>query len=51
VDNLVQELKVVMFLVGARNVEELQGVPALIMGRTAEWLRLRGFSVEEYAER
>jgi isopentenyl-diphosphate delta-isomerase len=51
VDNLVQELKVVMFLVGAKSVEELQGVPALIMGRTAEWLRLRGFSVEEYAER
>jgi len=51
VDNLVQELRVVMFLVGAKSVDELRRAPALIMGRTAEWLSLRGFSVEEYATR
>ncbi|MBN2334095.1 type 2 isopentenyl-diphosphate Delta-isomerase [Candidatus Bathyarchaeota archaeon] len=51
VDNIVQELKVVMFLVGAKNVAELQQVPALIMGRTAEWLGLRGFDVSKYADR
>ncbi|OGD52421.1 type 2 isopentenyl-diphosphate Delta-isomerase [Candidatus Bathyarchaeota archaeon RBG_13_60_20] len=51
VDNLVQELRVVMFLVGAKSVAELRRAPALIMGRTAEWLSLRGFSVEEYAAR
>lgn len=51
VDNIVQELRVVMFLVGAKNVEELRNVPALVMGRTAEWLRLRGFNPEVYARR
>ena len=51
VDNLVQELRVVMFLVGAKDLRELRKVPTLILGRTAEWLRLRGFSVEEYARR
>ena len=51
VDHIVQELRVVMFLVGARNLEELRRVPVLIMGRTAEWLRLRGISVEGYASR
>jgi isopentenyl-diphosphate delta-isomerase len=51
VDNIIQEFKVVMFLVGAKNVEELRKVPVLILGRTAEWLRLRGFDVLEYANR
>jgi len=40
-----------MFLVGARNLEELKHVPVLILGRTAEWLRLRGINVEDYARR
>ncbi|MFH2112180.1 MAG: type 2 isopentenyl-diphosphate Delta-isomerase [Candidatus Bathyarchaeota archaeon] len=51
VDHIIQELKVVMFLVGARNLEELKHVPVLILGRTAEWLRLRGINVEDYASR
>lgn len=51
VDHIVQELRVVMFLTGARDVEALRNVPALVMGRTAQWLGLRGFDVSRYAER
>ncbi len=51
VDHIIRELKVVMFLTGARDVKELENVPALVMGRTAEWLGLRGFDVSKYAER
>ena len=51
VDHIVQELKVVMFLTGARDVAALRNVPILVMGRTAEWLGLRGFDVSKYAQR
>jgi len=51
VDHIVQELKVVMFLTGARDVAALRNVPIFVMGRTAEWLGLRGFDVSKYAER
>jgi isopentenyl-diphosphate delta-isomerase len=51
VDNIIREIRVTMFLVGARNVFELQKVPVLIMGKTAEWLKIRGFSVDDYARR
>ncbi len=40
-----------MFLVGAENLEELKRAPVLILGRTAEWLRLRGFDPEDYSFR
>ena len=49
VGNILSEFRTVMFLVGARNVEELKRVPAVIMGRTAEWLRLRGFDPEKFS--
>ncbi|MFQ6053285.1 MAG: type 2 isopentenyl-diphosphate Delta-isomerase [Candidatus Bathyarchaeia archaeon] len=48
---IVREFRTVMFLVGARDVEELRQVPVIIMGRTAEWLRLRGFDPEDYVLR
>jgi isopentenyl-diphosphate delta-isomerase len=51
VDFLIQELKVVMFLVGAQNVYELEKKPAVILGRTGEWLKLRGIDVSKYARR
>jgi len=51
VENILLEFRTVMFLVGAENVEELKRVPALIMGRTGEWLRLRGFDPEDYSFR
>jgi len=51
VDHIIREIKVVMFLVGAKNVEELRRVPVVILGRTAEWLGRRGFNVDEYVSR
>ena len=48
---LIKELKSVMFLVGANSVETLQQVPIVVTGKTAEWLRMRGFNLERYAER
>jgi len=48
---LIKELKSVMFLVGADSVETLQQVPIVVTGKTAEWLRMRGFNLERYAER
>jgi hypothetical protein len=40
-----------MFLVGAKNIDELKRVPLTIYGRTGEWLKLRGFELVEYARR
>lgn len=49
VDGIIQEFKVVMFLVGAKNVNELREKPAMILGRTAEWLKLRGIDTSKYS--
>jgi isopentenyl diphosphate isomerase/L-lactate dehydrogenase-like FMN-dependent dehydrogenase len=40
-----------MFLVGAGNVEELKKVPVVVLGRTSEWLRLRGYDLTGLANR
>ena len=48
---LVDELRTAMFLVGAKSVEELKRSPLVITGKTAEWLRCRGFEPEKYAKR
>lgn len=49
--SLMEELRNVMFLVGAEKVEQLAKVPAVVTGKTADWLKARGFSVESYARR
>ncbi|MBT5641665.1 type 2 isopentenyl-diphosphate Delta-isomerase [Candidatus Bathyarchaeota archaeon] len=51
IDHILREIKVVMFLVGAKNVHELGNVPVVVLGRTAEWLKRRGFDVAEYVTR
>jgi len=51
VDNIIREIRVAMFLVGAKNVDELHHVPVLIMGKTGEWLRLRGFNLDGFVDR
>ncbi|MGD2142430.1 MAG: type 2 isopentenyl-diphosphate Delta-isomerase [Candidatus Bathyarchaeota archaeon] len=51
VEDILREFRTVMFLVGARNLEELKQVPVLILGRTAEWLRLRGYDLVRFANR
>jgi isopentenyl-diphosphate Delta-isomerase len=48
---LIEELRNVMFLVGANNVEKLLKAPLVITGKTAEWLKTRGFDIEGYARR
>ena len=48
---LMAELKNVMFLVGAKNIQDLHSTPLLITGKTAEWLKLRGCNIERYAKR
>ena len=48
---LIEELKNSMFLVGADTVQALKEKPVVITGKTAEWLRLRGFNIEIYAKR
>jgi isopentenyl-diphosphate delta-isomerase len=48
---LMDELRNTMFLTGAASVEAIRNVPAVLVGRTADWLRKRGFDVESYARR
>ncbi|UCE44521.1 MAG: type 2 isopentenyl-diphosphate Delta-isomerase, partial [Candidatus Bathyarchaeota archaeon] len=47
---VLEELRSTMFLVGAGSVEGMKGAPAVITGKTAEWLRMRGFHPEIYAK-
>jgi isopentenyl-diphosphate delta-isomerase len=48
---LIDELRNVMFLVSAENLESLAKVPVVISGKTAEWLNIRGFNIKKYAQR
>jgi len=48
---LIEELRNVMFLVGAGSVDTLREVSLVVTGKTAEWLGVRGFNVERYARR
>jgi len=48
---LVGEVRNAMFLVGANSVQKLQKVPVVLTGKTAEWLKVRGFQPEVYARR
>jgi len=48
---LLEELRNAMFLVGADSIQTLMKRPLVITGRTADWLRARGFDVGVYARR
>ncbi len=48
---LIEELRNVMFLVGAEKVDRLTMTPLVITGKTGKWLKTRGFNVEGYARR
>ena len=48
---IIQQLRTSMFLVGAGSTERLKEIPIIVLGRTAEWLKIRGFDVESYARR
>ena len=49
--SLIEELRNTMFLVGAERIEQLANTPVVIRGKTAEWLKTRGFNIESYAKR
>jgi isopentenyl-diphosphate delta-isomerase len=49
--SLIEEMNNAMFLVGADSIPKLQKVPVVLTGKTAEWLRVRGFQPELYARR
>ncbi len=49
--NLIEELRNTMFVVGAENVEQLKKKPIVLMGKTADWLKTRGFDTDGYARR
>ena len=51
IKRLLLEFKITMFLVGAETIGELKLVPVIIFGRTSEWLRLRGFTPEDFSKR
>lgn len=48
---LIAQLKSTMFLIGASSIEKLKRAPLVILGRSAEWLKARGFNPEVYARR
>jgi isopentenyl-diphosphate delta-isomerase len=48
---IVEELRTAMFLVGADSVQKLARAPAIVTGKMAEWLIMRGFQPELYARR
>lgn len=51
IDGMIRELKLAMFLTGSRNIRELRCKPLIILGRTGEWLSLRGLDPGKYARR
>jgi isopentenyl-diphosphate delta-isomerase len=48
---LTAELANTMFLVGADSIQALKKTSLVITGKSAEWLRIRGFNVESYGRR
>lgn len=48
---MISQLRNLMFLTGADSVERLKASPVVLRGKTAEWLRVRGFKPEIYARR
>lgn len=48
---LVEELKVAMFLTGCRTVDELGNAPVVITGKTKEFLEQRGFETSKFARK
>lgn len=48
---MIEELRNTMFLVGATSTQKLREVSVVVTGKTAEWLRVRGFNLELYAKR
>jgi isopentenyl-diphosphate delta-isomerase len=48
---MIEELRNTMFLAGAKSIQDLRKASVVVTGKTAEWLRARGFNLELYAKR
>ena len=48
---IIEELKIAMFLVGASKISDLKKADIIITGKTAEWLKARGFDIISFANR
>jgi isopentenyl-diphosphate delta-isomerase len=48
---IIEELRNAMFLVGAKSIQKLARAPAIVTGKMAEWLVMRGFEPQRYARR
>ena len=46
-----ESLKIAMFLVGARNIEELKNSNLIISGKTREWLEQRKIKTKSFGKR
>ncbi|MCL2141795.1 MAG: type 2 isopentenyl-diphosphate Delta-isomerase [Methanimicrococcus sp.] len=46
-----QELKATMFLTGCSNIQALSQAPAVVVGKTYDYLTRRGFNVNDYANK
>ena len=47
--SFIQQLKITMYLVGAKSITELRKRPLIIRSKTGEWLKLRGVDLSKYA--
>jgi isopentenyl-diphosphate delta-isomerase len=48
---IIEELRNTMFLVGADSIPKLARAPAIVTGKMADWLIMRGFEPQKYARR
>jgi isopentenyl-diphosphate delta-isomerase len=51
IKTILSEFKACMFLIGAKNLDEMRSAPVVVTGWTSEWFRVRGFQPENYATR
>jgi isopentenyl-diphosphate Delta-isomerase len=51
IETIVAEIRICMFLSGAKNIDEMHKMPAVVTGWTAEWLKARGFDPTPLAVR
>ncbi len=48
-NDYIRALRITMFLTGCRKVDQLAGVPLVVLGRTREWLDARGFDLRAFS--
>lgn len=51
INQIIEELKIAMFLVGAIDIESLKKSNLIVRGQTRAWLELRNIDVKKYANR